>query len=458
MEPEILHRIQFGFTLTFHYIYPPMSIGLSLALILFEWIYLKTKDPIWEQITKFWGRVFALTFALGVATGIPLMFAFGTNWARYSRFVGDVLGSALAGEGVFAFAMEAGFLGIMLFGWGRVSKKMHFLSTIFVSLGAHFSGFWITCVNSWMQTPAGYAIVKDHKGVEHAVVTDFWEMLLNHSSLSHVTHVMLGAWLTGAFLIISVSSYYLLKDRHREFSIKSLKVALCLAAFTSIAQLASADHLSRVIAYFNPGKFAAFEGVYKTEEKSPLYAFGWVDEKEQKVHGLAIPGALSLLVHRDINTPVQGLDQIPKEEWPWVQMVFQVYHIMVTMWGLMVVGVLFGFWMWKKNSWQEHPWLKRFLVLSVIFPQLANIAGWYSACIGRQPWTVYKLLKTKDAYSSTVTSGQAFSSLCLFILLYIVLFILFLILLDKKIKHGPSDTFEEAPYRDPFKTASMESI
>ena len=451
MDVEILHRIQFGFTLTFHYIYPPLSIGLSLALIIFEGLYLKTKDPAWARITQFWIRVFALTFALGVATGIPLMFAFGTNWARYSHFVGDVLGSALAAEGLFAFSIEAGALGVLLFGWGRVSKWVHFLATCAVSFGAHFSGVWITCVNSWMQTPAGYAILKDAKGTEYAVVTDWWEMILNKSSLSHLTHVMLSAWLTGAFLIISVSAYYLIKKRHIDFALKSMKVALIIAAFSIVAQLASADHLSRLIAKFNPVKMAAFEGVFKTEEYTPAYAFGIVDTEQQKVHGLAIPGALSYLIHRDFKEPVSGLDQAPSSEWPALQVVFQVYHAMVTMWAFMFVSLLFGLWMWRKNNWQLHPWLLKLLVISVVFPQIANIAGWYSSCIGRQPWTVYKLLRTKDAYSAGITSNEASLSLTLFIIAYLSLFALFCVLLDAKIKHGPSDAPEDAPFRDTFK-------
>ena len=452
MDAEILHRIQFGFSITFHYIYPPLSIGLSLAVILFEMIYLKTKSPIWAEITKFWIRVFALTFALGVATGIPMMFSFGTNWARYSRFIGDVMGSALAAEGLFAFGMEAGFLGVLLFGWGKVSPRMHLLAAIFVSLGAHFSGFWITCTNSWMQTPAGYVIMKNSRGEEHAVVTDWWEMLLNHSSLTHCAHVLLSTWLAGAFLIISVSAYYLIKKRHQEFAKKSLKVALAIAAFSVVAQLVSADHLARTVAKYNPEKFAAFEGVYTTTPHTPIYVFGYVDNAEQKVHGLQIPSLLSFLVHRDFEKPVAGLDQFPKENWPCVPLVFQVYHIMIAMWGLMVFATLFGLWMWRKNSWKLHPLLMRFLVLSVIFPQIGSIAGWYSAEFGRQPWTVYKLLRTSAAYSGGVTFNQALLSLSLIVILYTAFFILFLVLLDKKIKHGPVDSSEEAPYRDPYKT------
>jgi len=451
MEVEILHRIQFGLNLTFHYVYPPLSIGLSLAIVIFEAMYLKTKEKIWENITQFWIRLFALTFALGVATGIPLMFGFGTNWSRWSAFCGDVLGSVLAAEGLFAFTMEAGALGILLFGWNRVSRKVHFLATIGVSLGAHFSGVWITNVNSWMQTPAGYIIRKNAHGTEYAAVTDWWQMAFNPSALSHLSHVMLGCWLAGAFLIISICSYYLLKNRYSEFAIKSMKVAILIATTCTILQLVSADHLAGVIAKYNPIKFAAFEGVFKTEESTKAYAFGYVDAEKKEVHGLGIPGMLSFLVHHDFTTPVNGLDQAPREHWPWLQAVFQVYHLMIFMWVLMCVAAILCVWMWKKNSWKTHPLLLKFLIVSVTFPQVANMAGWYSTCLGRQPWVVHQLLKTKDAYSPSVTANEALFTLCMYIFIYLSLFALFCFMLDQKIKHGPTDLPEEAPYRDIYK-------
>lgn len=451
MEVEYLHRIQFGLNLTFHYIFPPLSIGLSLAIVIFETLFLKTKKPIWEAITQFWIRVFALTFALGVATGVPLIFGFGTNWSRWSSYCGDVLGSVLAAEGLFAFTMEAGALGILLFGWKKVSRKTHLLAAIAVSFGAHFSGLWITNVNSWMQTPAGYMVKKNAQGVEYAAITDWWQMAFNPSALSHISHVIFGCWLAGAFLIISVSSYYLLKNRFNEFAIKSMKVGVALASITVVLQFISADHLATVIAKYNPIKFAAFEGVFKTEEATTAYVVGYVDEEQKKVYGIGAPGFLSYLVHGDFQTPVAGLDQAPKENWPCLQAVFQVYHLMVAMWCLMFVLVIALLWLWKKNRWDSYPRLLKVLVLSVAFPQIANIAGWYSTCLGRQPWTVYQLLKTKDAYSPSVTSGEALFTLGMYVLIYISLFAVFCFLLDYKIKHGPTDLPEEAPYRSPYK-------
>lgn len=456
MSIEILSRIQFAFTLTFHYIYPPLSIGISLLLIIMEGIYLKTKNPYWEKLTKFWLKVFALTFALGVATGIPLQFSLGTNWARYSRYVGDVFGSVIGAEGFFAFLIEAGFLGVLLFGWDRVSSKIHFLSTILVSFGAHFSAIWIVSANSWMQTPAGYAIKTASDGVEVAYVTDWSEMFFNPSNMTHITHVLLSAWLTGAFLVVSVSAYYLHKKKHLEFAKRSMKVGALVAFVTAVLQLISADNLAGNVARNNPEKFAALEGVYKTVPSTPAYAFGWVDSAHQVVHGLSVPGLLSFLTYRNFETPVNGLDQFPQENWPAVPLVFQMYHIMIMMWGLMFLASLIGMYIWWKNRWTANVWALRFLMLSVIFPQIANITGWYTACMGRQPWTVYKLLKTSDAFSANVSRGQLIGSLTMFVAIYLLFFALFLLLLDRKIKHGPTLEEEQIPYRDPFKSDTEE--
>jgi cytochrome bd ubiquinol oxidase subunit I len=451
MGLELLSRVQFAFTLTFHYIYPPLSIGLSLALIFMEGMYLKTKNKTWEKLTKFWLRVFSMTFALGIATGIPLQFSLGTNWARYSRFVGDVFGSVIGAEGFFAFLIEAGFLGILLFGWDRVSSRVHFLSTILVSLGAHFSAIWIVSANSWMQTPAGYRLVTGPDGTTYAQVTNWWEMFLNPSNLSHITHVLLSAWLSGAFLIISVAAYYLFKQRHLDFARKSMKLGLIIAAMSIVLQFFSADNLARKVAVYNPEKFAALEGVYHTMPFTPINLIGWVNEKEQKVYSLKVPGMLSFLTYRNLETPVRGLDQFPKEHWPWVPVVFQMYHLMILMWGLMLLATIIGMYYWWKKGLRMKKWAFWFLMISVIFPQIANITGWYTACMGRQPWTVYKLMKTSEGYTNTVARGEVIGSLIMFVTLYLLFFVLFLFLLDRKIKHGPEMEEDEQPYRDIFK-------
>lgn len=451
MDVEILSRIQFAFTITFHYIYPPLSIGLSLALILMEGMFLKTKNPLWEKLVKFWLKVFAMTFALGVATGIPMMFSLGTNWARYSRFVSDVSGSIIGAEGMFAFLIEAGFLGILLFGWNKVSPKMHFLSTLFVSLGAHFSAIWIVSFNSWMQTPAGYTLTILPDGTEVAQVNKWGEVFFNPSNMSHITHVLLGAWMTGAFLMVSVAAYYMLKKRHEEFAIKTMKIGLLITIITTVLQFVSADHLARKVAEHNPEKFASFEGVYKTAPRTPAYVLGWVDAEKQEVHGLSIPGLLSFMTYRNSETPVRGLDQFPQDQWPIVPAVFQLYHLMVIMWAAMAVAALIGGYHWWKKRWKIRPLFLKYMIIAAIFPQIANISGWYSACMGRQPYVVYKLLKTRDAFSPVISSGQVLGSLIMFVVMYLLFFVLFLMLLDRKIKNGPDHDEEELPYRDVYK-------
>lgn len=456
MDVVLLSRIQFALTSGFHYIYPPLSIGIGLMLVIFEGIYLKTGNLLYKKITKFWVKIFSLTFALGVATGLVQLFGFGTNWARYSRFVGDVFGSALGAEGVFAFFLEAGFLGVMLFGWEKVSKKMHYFSTICVCAGAHFSAVWIVVANSWMQTPAGYEVVGEGLQAK-AVVTEFWTMIFNPSSVDRLTHVILGCWLSGIFLILSVSAYYYLKKQHREFSNATMKIGLWMAAIVLILQLASADSTARGVAKDQPSKLAAMEGIYRTEEATPLTLFGWVDEKGEKTKGVQVPGALSFLVHRNFKTPVTGLDQIPLDERPPIGIVFQSFHIMIAMWGLMAFVTAASLYYWKKKKLAKAKWVLWSLVFSVIFPQIANQTGWMTAEIGRQPWIVYGLLKTTQGVSPTIVSSQVFMSIIMFIVIYILLFALFMFLLNHKIQHGPEEGEEEnLLYRSP-KSLTKES-
>ena len=267
-------------------------------------------------MARFWTRVFALTFAIGVATGIVLEFEFGTNWATYSRYVGDVFGSALAAEGIFAFFLESGFLAVLLFGWDRVGPKVHFFATCMVCLGAHFSAIWIVVANSWMQTPAGFHIVGEGLRAR-AEITDFWQMVFNPSSMDRLLHVLCGAWQAGAFLVVSVSAWYLLKKRHEEFARASLRVGLVVGMAASLLQLVSGHSSAVGVAKNQPAKLAAFEGLYETTPHAPLTLFGWVDEKAEAVKGgVAIPGLLSFLVHSDASKPVQGLREFKPEDRP----------------------------------------------------------------------------------------------------------------------------------------------
>lgn len=442
MTTELWARLQFAFTISFHYIYPPLSIGLGVILVIMEGLYLKTGNKMYEVMTKFWVKIFALTFAMGVATGIVMEFEFGTNWAVYSRYVGDIFGSALAAEGIFAFFLESGFLAILLFGWNKVSPKMHFFSTMMVSLGSMMSAVWIVVANSWQQTPAGYRIVVND-GVARAEVTDFWAMVFNPSSVDRLSHTLGGSFLAGAFLVISVSAYYLLKKRHEEIAKAGLKIGLGVATFAALFQLFTGHSSATGVAENQPAKLAAFEAHFDSSAAADLYAFGWVDEENRTVHGLAIPGMLSFLIHGDPKAPIKGLDAFPKDERPPVQFTFQTYHLMVAI-GFTLIGLtlISLFLLWRGKLFTTSLWLK-ILVVSVLLPQIANQIGWYTAEVGRQPWIVYGLLKTSDAFSKNVTSEHIIFSLVLFTIIYAGLFVVFLYLLDKKIKHGPDEVAME---------------
>lgn len=447
MTTELWARLQFAFTISFHYIYPPLSIGLGIILVIMEGMYLKTGNKMYEVMTKFWVKIFALTFAMGVATGIVMEFEFGTNWATYSRFVGDIFGSALAAEGIFAFFLESGFLAILLFGWNRVGKKTHFFATCMVSLGSMMSAVWIVVANSWQQTPAGYRLV-NNDGIVRAEITDFWEMVFNPSSVDRLSHTLGGAFLAGAFLVISVSAYYLIKKRHEEIAKAGLKIALLVALFASLFQLFTGHSSASGVAVNQPAKLAAMEAHYDSLSPGALYMFGWVNETDKEVYGIAIPGMLSFLIHGDPTVPIRGLDSFPKDETPPVNITFQTYHLMVTI-GFSLIGLtlISIFLWWRGKLFTSILWLK-ILVISVLLPQIANQIGWYTAEIGRQPWIVYGLLKTSDGLSKTVTSEHIIFSLILFTLIYAGLFVVFLYLLDKKIKHGPEAKTKELDFSE----------
>lgn len=444
MDVEILSRIQFAFTVSFHYIYPPLSIGLGVMLVFMEGMYMKTGKKVYETMTRFWIKIFALIFGIGVATGIVMEFEFGTNWATYSRYVGDIFGSALAAEGIFAFALESGFLGLLLFGWNRVSSKVHFFATIMVALGSMFSAIWIVVANSWQQTPSGFHIVGE--GLKaRAEVTDFWAMVFNPSSVDRLSHVLVAAFLAGSFLVLSVHAYYIVKKRHVEISKKAFKMALIVATVSGLLQLVTGHRSATGVSVNQPAKLAAFEGHYDSMKAADMYLFGYVDQKEKKVKGVKIPGGLSFLLHNDFTTPVKGLNAFPESDRPkQVNAIFQVYHIMIAI-GMIIIGLtLFAMILWWRGKLFNYRWVMVIFSFSVLLPQLGNQVGWFSAEMGRQPWVVYGLLRTSDALSKSVKSNQVMFSLILFTFIYTVLFALFIYLLNKKIQHG----FEEIDLED----------
>ena len=441
-----LSRFQFALTIMFHYLFPPLSIGLGGLLVFMEAMYLKTRDAQYEAMTKFWTKIFAVNFAVGVATGIVMEFEFGTNWATYSRYVGDVFGSALAAEGIFAFFLESGFLAVLVFGWDKVSPRIHFFATCMVALGAFFSSIWIVVANSWQQTPAGFHIVGEGIAAR-AEITGFWAMVFNPSSMQRLTHTLIGAYILGAFFVMSITAYYLLKGRHTDFAKKSFTIALVVATIGSLAAPISGDLQARKVAQTQPAKMAAMEAVFKTDNgPTPLYLFGLPDAKEQRVnYGVAVPGLLSFLVHGDSHTPVAGLDKIPRRDWPPVAMTFHAFHLMVWLGGVFVVLTLTGLYFRWRGTLFEKRWLLWIFVLAVPLPFAANQLGWVAAEVGRQPWVVYGLLRTSDALSKAVVAAQVLGSIIMFILIYALLFAVWVFVLDSKIKHGPDEIEDVHP-------------
>lgn len=440
MTAELLSRIQFGMTISFHFIFPPMSLGLGLILIIFGIKSVRTNDPKWRQLSLFWTKVYGLIFAMGIATGIVQEFQFGTNWSVYSRFVGNIFGALLAAEGIFAFMLEGGFLGLMIFGGSRLGNRLWLFATVMVVAGATFSATWIVMANSWMQTPAGYEVRDEGNGAQ-AFMTSFPEVVFTPSFGPRFFHTLVASWMVGAALVMSVAAYYLLKKRYIDLSKTMMRVALPIFAVLAPLQIVifGANQATEV-ADRQPAKLAAMEGVYETQTCAPMTILGWTDPETQTTTGLNIPCLLSFLVGDDIDTQVQGLQAFPNDEWPNVNLVFQVYHLMINLGMLFVAigGVAVLLWIWKGKLWHTR-WVLRILVGTIVLAQLATLSGWWTAEFGRQPWIVWQELRTADAESPNVPAWQVGFSVVMFALLYTVVLVLFLFLLDRKIKAGPPD-------------------
>lgn len=437
-DVEMLARIQFALTAMFHYLYPPLTIGLGWMMVTMEALHLKTGETIYEKMAKFWTKVFAITFAMGVTTGIVMEFQFGTNWAAYSRFVGDVFGSPLAAEALVSFFLESVFLGVLVFGWDRVSKRMHLFAATMVALGATLSALWIVVANSWQHTPAGYHIVGEGFNARAEIVS-FAEMFFNPSSMARYAHVLTGAVLTAAFFVMSISAYYILKGRDIEFSKRSFKIALVFGFVGAILALGAGHAQAVIVAKLQPAKLAAFEGHFTTQDGgTPLYLIGFPDTKEQKVrYGIGIPGFLSFLVYMDFNKPVTALDAFSLEDQPPVPIPFYSYHVMIML-GMAFIGLLsFAILLWLLGRLFEQRWLLWIFVFALPAPYIANMAGWIGAEVGRQPWIVQGLLRTKDGLSEGVSAAQVLGSLLMFTAIYSLFFVLYVFILREKIRKGP---------------------
>jgi cytochrome d ubiquinol oxidase subunit I len=441
MDAVWLARVQFALTVGFHYLFPPLSIGLAWMIFSYQTKFLKTGDAVYRQLARFWLKLFTVTFAIGVATGITMEFQFGTNWAAYSRFVGDIFGAPLAAEGVFAFFLESSFLAILIYGENRVSRKVYWLSSLLVAAGATLSAFWIVVANSWQQTPAGFHLVNGR-----AELTDFFAAVFNPSTLPRYGHVIGGALVSGTFFVLGVSALMLLQKRHVVFAERSLKSAI-LPAFLAISLVMVIGHQHAVqVARTQPVKLAAFEGVWETGSGVPLLLFGLPNAKEERTdYAIGVPNLLSYMVGFSKDTKIQGLKETPVADRPPLLTTFFSFHAMIYLGGWFVTLALFGlFLLWRGKMAQNRLFLWAAAV-TLPLPFIANEVGWMAAEIGRQPWVVYNLMRTKDAVSATVPAGQILASILLFSLIYTLLFGVWFYLLKRQIGQGPQPLEEEAP-------------
>ncbi len=444
MDPVWLARLQFALTISFHFIFPPITIGMAWLISWIMWRAHRTRDVVYTEMGQFWIRIFAVNFAIGVATGITMEFQFGTNWAAYSRYVGDIFGAPLAAEGIFAFFLESTFLGILLFGGSKISSRLRFVAALMVALGSTLSAFWIIVANSWQQTPAGYELVDGR-----AQLVDFGAAVFNPSTIPRYVHSVNAALTTGAFFVLGIAAWYLLRRRHLQIARRSAKIALVLAFVSSLAQLYIGDMHAVQVARTQPVKLAAFEAHFQTQSNAPMLLFGVPNLEEGRAdYAIEIPGALSLMVGRSTDTEVPGLLSFPRDEWPPVRVLAPAFHIMVLLglWflALSAVGLLL---IWRKKLFSESfvlaKWYLRAAIVTAPLPVLANELGWFSAEVGRQPWVVWHLLRTRDAVSVTVPAEHILASIIMFCLIYALLFALWVFLLRRKIIAGPAAVGDE---------------
>lgn len=445
MDAVILSRIQFALTVGFHFIFPPLTIGLAWIIAYMMTKYAATGSELYKTMSRFWVKLFGISFAVGVASGITMEFQFGTNWANYSRFVGDIFGAPLAAEAVIAFFLESTFLALLLLGWNKLSPKVHCVSSFMVAIGATISAFWIIVANSWQQTPAGF-----HLANGRAELTSFAQAVFNPSTLPRFFHTVDGALITGSMFMMGISAWFILKKKNLDFAQESLKVSLVVALAASLLQ-GPLGHIHAVqVAKTQPAKLAAYEGLFKTQSQAPATVFCLLDPNTGNRNcSIEIPGLLSFLIYGDATKTVTGLNDIPKDEWPPVMMTFYSFHFMVVLGvyfiGLTVLGLLM---MWSR-ALTRNKFFLWLAMLSIPLPFIANELGWIAAEVGRQPWIVYKLLKTKDAISITVPAAQILFTIIMFALIYLLLFVAWMMILKRELNRGP-----EALAAEPAKEVS----
>jgi cytochrome d ubiquinol oxidase subunit I len=426
----LIDRLQFAFTVSYHYIFPQLTMGLALLIVILKLLAMKKSDERYNRAARFWGKIFAINFALGVVTGIPMEFQFGMNWAKFSAFAGGVIGQTLAMEGMFAFFLESSFLGLFLFGEKKLGPKGHFIAAMLVFLGSWISGFFIVATNAWMQHPVAYTIAPDGS----AQLISFWGLICNPWVFWQYLHTMSGAVITGAFVMSAVGAYYLLTDRNAEYGKMFVRIGVISAFVASVFQLSpSGDMQDRNILQYQPATLAAMEGLFTTQQGADIVILGQPDMTAMKIDNpIRIPNMLSFLTYREWSAEVKGLDAFPKDRLPtYIPLLYYSYHIMVGLGTVFIAITLIALLMlWKKRLYSAR-WMMWILMLSFPFPYIANTAGWTTAELGRQPWLVYELMRTTVGISPTVSAGNGLFTLLGFLGMYFVLGVLFLFLAIK---------------------------
>ncbi|MBU0678711.1 MAG: cytochrome ubiquinol oxidase subunit I [Verrucomicrobia bacterium] len=432
MDAVLLARIQFALTIGFHFLFPPITIGLAWVLVIVEGLGWRRSDEDFVRMGRFLGKLLALTFAVGVATGIVMEFQFGTNWSEYSKFVGDIFGAPLAAEGVFAFFLESGFLGLYLFGRKRVSKGVHWFSILMVAVGSTISAFWILVANSWMQTPAGYVIQNGR-----AELTSFSEAVFNPSMWPRFFHTIDAALVSGAFFAAGVCAFLLLRNAQNRAALKALKTVLVVGIISSVTVVFPfGDMHARQVAHTQPEKFAAIEGLYSTQSGAPLAVFGLVKTRPPELNAkIELPGLLSLMAFGDIDAEIPGISEFPEDERPPLWLTFVSFHNMVLLGLFFIASMSWGALQIVRKRLPESRRFLKLLVCSIPLPLIACQFGWVAAEVGRQPWIVYHMLRTRDAVSVTVPAGQILATIIMFGVIYIFLGSLYVFLLIKEMKH-----------------------
>jgi cytochrome d ubiquinol oxidase subunit I len=440
-DPTNLSRLQFAFTLTYHYLFPQLTMGLAFLLVLLKTLHLIRREERYNTAARFWARIFAITFVMGVVTGIPMEFQFGTNWARFSAGTGAIIAQTLAMEGAFAFFLESAFLGVFLFGERAVGQTLHWLAAVLVWLGTWASGGFIIATNAWMQHPVGYRALPNGK----FELTNYWAVLFNSWILPQYIHTMSGAVITGTFVLAGLGSYYLLAHQHVDYGRIFVTLGVTVGVVSTVFQLwPSGDAEGRQVTDFQPIKLAAMEGLFHTEKGAGIVILGQPDTVRQRLDNpLVVPYVLSFLTYRRWTAVVRGLLTFPHDRWPdQIPLLYYVYHIMVGLGSFFIAIMgLAALLLWRRRLFEAR-WMLWILMLAAPFPFIANTAGWLTTELGRQPWIVYGLMRTSAGDTAVLSAGNILFTLIGFAGMYLVLGLLYVLLVVREATHGPAAAAE----------------